>query len=186
MVGRGRRLSERFWKTEKRGPVHLRVLSTRLNIMVQSPARHFLSGVWTKVKSRSRAEYRITAWLIDRFVIRTQLDPTPSQPAPYYVTQFEKIPGTMYGYGLPDLLDDIQTVANASYRALVNNMGMASGPQVVINDKVLAPGENDEMYPWKRWHVNFDPSDGEFRCRTRLSSISRIRALRRFRGLLPT
>lgn len=102
-------------------------------------------------------EYRVTAWLIDRFVIKTQLDPTPSQRAPYYITQFEKIPGTMYGYGLPDLLDDIQTVANASYRALVNNMGMASGPQVVINDKVLAPGEDDNMYPWKRWHVNFDP-----------------------------
>jgi len=102
-------------------------------------------------------EYRVTAWLIDRFVIKTQLDPTPSQRAPYYVTQFEKIPGTMYGYGLPDLLDDIQTVANASYRALVNNMGMASGPQVVINDKVLAPGEDDSIYPWKRWHVNFDP-----------------------------
>ena len=103
-------------------------------------------------------EYRVTAWLIDRFVIKTQLDPTPSQRAPYYVTQFEKIPGTMYGYGLPDLLDDIQTVANASYRALVNNMGMASGPQVVINDKVLAPGETDDMYPWKRWHTNFDPT----------------------------
>jgi len=103
-------------------------------------------------------EYRVTAWLIDRFVIKTQLDPTPSQRAPYYVTQFEKIPGTMYGYGLPDLLDDVQTVANAAYRALVNNMGMASGPQVVINDKVLAPGETDDMYPWKRWHVNYDPT----------------------------
>jgi hypothetical protein len=102
-------------------------------------------------------EYRVTAWLIDRFVIKTQLDPTPSQRAPYYVSQFEKIPGTMYGYGLPDLLEDIQTVANASYRSLVNNMGIASGPQVVINDAVLAPGEDDSMYPWKRWHVSFDP-----------------------------
>jgi hypothetical protein len=105
-----------------------------------------------------QAEYRVTAWLIDRFVIKTQLDPTPSQRPPYYISQFEKIPGTMYGYGLPDLLDDIQTVANSAYRALVNNMGMASGPQVVINDMVLAPGEDDQMYPWKRWHVNFDPS----------------------------
>ena len=102
-------------------------------------------------------EYRVTAWLIDRFVIKTQLDPTPSQRAPYYVSQFEKIPGTMYGYGLPDLLEDIQTVANASYRSLVNNMGIASGPQVVINDAVLAPGEDDSMYPWKRWHVSYDP-----------------------------
>ncbi len=102
-------------------------------------------------------EYRVTAWMIDRFVIKVQLDPTPSQRPPYYITQFEKIPGTMYGYGLPDLLDDTQQVANATYRALVNNMGIASGPQVVINDEVLIPGESDQMYPWKRWHVKYDP-----------------------------
>ena len=104
-----------------------------------------------------QAEYRVTAWLIDRFVIKVQLDPTPSQRPPYYITQFEKIPGTMYGYGLPDLLDDTQQVANATYRALVNNMGIASGPQVVINDQVLTPGETDDLYPWKRWHVKYDP-----------------------------
>lgn len=107
--------------------------------------------------SDPQQEFRVTAWLIDRFVIKVQLDPTPSQRPPYYICQFEKIPGTMYGYGLPDLLDDTQQVANATYRALVNNMGMASGPQVVINDQVLIPGESDDIYPWKRWHVKYDP-----------------------------
>ena len=105
-------------------------------------------------------EYRVTAWLIDRFVIKTQLDPTPSQRAPYYVSQFEKIPGTMYGYGLPDLLEDVQTVANASYRALVNNMGIASGPQVVINDAVLAPGEDDAHVPLEALARQLRPDDG--------------------------
>ena len=104
-----------------------------------------------------QTEYRVQAWLIDRFVIKVQLDPTPSQRPPYYISQFEKIPGTMYGYGLPDLLDDTQQVANATYRALVNNMGISSGPQVVINDQVLLPGESDDLYPWKRWHVKYDP-----------------------------
>jgi hypothetical protein len=107
-----------------------------------------------------QTEYRVTAWLIDRFVIKVQLDPTPSQRPPYYISQFEKIPGTMYGYGLPDLLDDVQQVANATMRSLVNNMGIASGPQVVINDQVCQPGENDDLYPWKRWHVRFDPMNG--------------------------
>ena len=107
--------------------------------------------------SDPQQEYKVTAWLIDRFVIKAQLDPTPSQTPPYYITQFEKIPGTMYGYGLPDLLDDTQQVANATMRSIVNNMGIASGPQVVINDQVLQPGESDDMYPWKRWHVKYDP-----------------------------
>lgn len=102
-------------------------------------------------------EYKVQAWMIDRFVIKTQINPSPRQRAPYYISNFEKIPGTMAGYGLHDLLDDIQSVGNASIRSLVNNLSIASGPQVVINDQVLQPGESDDLYPWKRWHVNFDP-----------------------------
>jgi hypothetical protein len=102
-------------------------------------------------------EYKVQAWLIDRFVIKAQINPSPRQRAPYFISNFEKIPGTMAGYGLHDLLDDIQSVSNAAVRSLVNNLSISSGPQVVINDQVLGPTENDEMYPWKRWHVNFDP-----------------------------
>jgi hypothetical protein len=102
-------------------------------------------------------EYRVQAWMIDRFIIKVQLNPTPMQRPPYYLSNFEKVPGTMMGYGLPDLLEDIQSIGNATARALVNNLSIASGPQVVINDEVLAPGETDDMYPWKRWHGRWDP-----------------------------
>lgn len=102
-------------------------------------------------------EYRVQAWLIDRFVIKAQINPSPRQRAPYYISNFEKIPGTMAGYGLCDLLEDIQSVSNAAVRSLVNNLSISSGPQVVINDQVLQPGEDDNLYPWKRWHVSFDP-----------------------------
>lgn len=103
------------------------------------------------------AEYKVQAWLIDRFVIKAQINPSVRQRPPFYISNFEKIPGTMAGYGLPDLLDDIQSVGNATIRSIVNNLSIASGPQVVINDQVLQPGESDDLYPWKRWHVSFDP-----------------------------
>ena len=102
-------------------------------------------------------EYRVTAWLIDRFVIKVQINPTPRQSHPYYMTSYEKVPGAMIGEGLPDILDDVQQVTNATLRSLVNNLSISSGPQVVINDMVLQTGETDDMYPWKRWHVKFDP-----------------------------
>ena len=102
-------------------------------------------------------EYQVTAWLIDRFVIKVQINPNPRQRHPYYLTSFEKVPGALIGYGLPDLLDDIQQVSNATIRSLVNNLSISSGPQVVINDEVIPTGETDDMYPWKRWHVKFDP-----------------------------
>jgi hypothetical protein len=102
-------------------------------------------------------EYRVQAWMIDRFIIKVQLNPTPRQRAPYYISNFEKVPGSMIGSGLPDLLEDVQSITNAVARALVNNLSIASGPQVVINDAVTQPGEDDTLYPWKRWHVKYDP-----------------------------
>jgi hypothetical protein len=102
-------------------------------------------------------EYRVTAWLIDRFVIKTQINPSPRQRHPYYMASFETVPGAMVGIGLPDVLEDVQSVANATLRSLVNNLSISSGPQVVINDKVMAAGETDDMFPWKRWHVKYDP-----------------------------
>jgi hypothetical protein len=103
-------------------------------------------------------DYYINAWLIGRHIIKVQPSPSPRKRHQYYVTSFEKVPGTPVGNGLPDLLSDIQAVGNATLRALVNNLSIASGPQVVVNDDRLGDGENgEELYPWKRWHVKSDP-----------------------------
>ena len=70
------------------------------------------------------------------------------------MTSFEKQPGSPIGNGIPDLISDLQEVCNATLRSVVNNMSIASGPQVVVNDDRLSGQENgEEMYPWKRWHT---------------------------------
>ena len=114
-------------------------------------------GMDASIINDPQQEYRVSAWMIDRHVIKAQINPSPRQRHPYYMTSYEKIPGAMIGYGLPDILDDVQQVASATLRALVNNLSISSGPQVVINDEVIPPGETDDIYPWKRWHVRFDP-----------------------------
>ena len=103
-------------------------------------------------------DYFCNAWLIGRHIIKVQLTPSPRKRHNYYTTSFEKVPGNPVGNGIPDLLADISSVANATLRALVNNLSIASGPQVTVNDDRLGDGENgDELYPWKRWHVKSDP-----------------------------
>lgn len=103
-------------------------------------------------------DYYVQAWLIGNYVIKVQMAPSPRKRHPYYITSFEKVPGTPVGNGLPDILNDIQESANATLRALINNMSIASGPQVVVNDDRLSPDEDgEELYPWKRWHVVSDP-----------------------------
>jgi hypothetical protein len=103
-------------------------------------------------------EYMVQSWVVGRHTLKTQINPSPRKRHPYFLTSFEKIPGTVAGHALPDILEDIQEVANAAYRSLVNNLSISSGPQVVINDEMISPTEHgDELYPWKRWHVQGDP-----------------------------
>lgn len=103
-------------------------------------------------------DYFIQAWVVGQYVIKVQLSPSPRRRHNYFITSFEKVPGTPVGNGLPDILADIQDVCNATLRALVNNMSVSSGPQVVVNDDRLSPDEDgEELYPWKRWHVQSDP-----------------------------
>jgi hypothetical protein len=103
-------------------------------------------------------DYAVQAWLIGRHIIKVQFSPSPRKRHPYFMTSFEKVPGTPVGNGLPDILADIQNVCNATLRALVNNLSISSGPQVVINSDRLADNEDAEnLYPWKRWFCKSDP-----------------------------
>jgi hypothetical protein len=115
------------------------------------------AGMNPKLIKDPLREYNVQSWVIGRYTIKTLLNPLPRQRHPYYLTSFEKAPGTVVGHGLPDLLEDMQEVCNASLRALVNNMSIASGPQVVVNDDSLSPAEDgNALYPWKRWHIQGD------------------------------
>jgi len=103
-------------------------------------------------------DYHIDAYVIGSHVIKANLSPSPRARHNYFITSFEKVPGTPVGNGLVDMISDIQDVANATLRSLVNNISIASGPQVVVNDDRCRPEENtDELFPWKRWHVSNDP-----------------------------
>lgn len=103
-------------------------------------------------------DYYVEAQLIGQYVIKVQFSPSPRRRHSYYITSFEKVPGTPVGNGLPDILEDIQDVSNATLRSLVNNLSISSGPQVVVLEDRLSPGEDgDDLYPWKRWHMTSDP-----------------------------
>jgi hypothetical protein len=102
--------------------------------------------------------YPCEVWLIGSTVIRAVLNYDPLGRKPYYVTSYENLPGSVDGKGVTDLCRDAQAMVNASGRALANNMGISSGPQVGINISRLPSGEDiTDMHPWKIWQ--FSSSD---------------------------
>lgn len=103
-------------------------------------------------------EYKVELWLIGANVIKAVINPHPLAQLPYYTASYEEIPGTFWGNAPTDLIRDCQAVCNATARAIVNNVGIASGPQVDINTDRLPAGEDiTEMYPWKIWQTRSDP-----------------------------
>ena len=103
-------------------------------------------------------EYACEVWQIGNWTIKSTLNYDPFGRKPYYKASYEEIPGVFWGNSVADLVRDCSNVCNSASRALVNNMGIASGPQVYVNVDRLPPGEEiTHMYPWKIWPTINDP-----------------------------
>lgn len=96
--------------------------------------------------------YPCEVWLIGSTVVRAVLNYDPIGRKPYYLTSYEAKPGSVDGKGVADLCRDSQLMMNATARALANNMGISSGPQVGVNVSRMPPGEEiTDLHPWKIW-----------------------------------
>ena len=103
-------------------------------------------------------EYDANVWLVGNYVIKAVLNYDPLGEKPYAKTSFIKCPGAFWGKGIPEIIEDLQSVCNAAARALVNNMGISSGPQVEVNVERLPPNEDiTTLSPWKIWQTINDP-----------------------------
>ena len=99
-------------------------------------------------------EYQIDAILIGRYIIRCEINSDPLARRPYHKACYDPIPGAFWGNSIRYLMNDIQEFCNATARALVNNMAMASGPMMEVNYERLSPLEDElEIYPWKVWQT---------------------------------
>ena len=103
-------------------------------------------------------EYEVEAWLIGSWVIKAVINPDPMFRRPYYTDGFSRVPGSFWHNSMFDAISDTCDICNAAGRALSNNMGISSGPQVVINVDRLPHGEEvTNLYPWKLHQVTSDP-----------------------------
>lgn len=104
------------------------------------------------------AVYQVEAWLIGSWVIKAAINADPLARRPYFAHSFKRVPGAVWGLSLYDTMADCQDMCNGAARALSNNMGISSGPQVWINVDRLPAGEKiEELYPWKITQTTSDP-----------------------------
>jgi hypothetical protein len=104
-------------------------------------------------------EVEIEAILVADRVVKCLINRDPLGRRPYYSASFQTRSGSIWGKSLPSLMRDIQRMCNACARALADNMGLSSGPQVaLIIDRLADDGEIEEMAPRKIWQITSDPT----------------------------
>ena len=115
-------------------------------------------GMDKKKVPDSAMQYDAEVWLIGHYVIKAVLNTDPLARRPYYATGYERVPGAFWHNSLYGLIEDCQDMCNGAGRALANNLGIASGPQVVVNVDRLPVGEDiTELFPWKIHQTTSDP-----------------------------
>ena len=98
------------------------------------------------------AEYDVSIVIIGNYTIKAAINPDPTGRPNYYKACFRNVPNSFYGEALGEMIQDIQNAANATARALINNMAIGAQPQVAIDISMLPPGTNvGSLTPGKRW-----------------------------------
>lgn len=122
------------------------------------PAR--LLAEWgIKTEGEISDSVSVSAMLCGNRVLMVRMNRHPLGWKPYYHASFDPSADSIWGMAPPELMDDCQRMCNASARAMSNNMGIASGPQVeVFKDRIDPADDIQRMWPWKVWKTESDPS----------------------------
>lgn len=84
--------------------------------------------------------------LINSTVVKAFLNPLDTGDIPYDFFVWEKASDSVWGYGIPYLMRAQQRVLNAAWRQMMDNAGVSSGPQVIVNPAAITPAD-------KRWEI---------------------------------
>lgn len=96
--------------------------------------------------------YEGVVWLCQGVVIKVGLNHMDSEELPYNILNWEKDDTTVFGFGVPYRMRAPQKAMNASWRMILDNAGLSTGPQILINRKLVEPADGVwELAPRKIW-----------------------------------
>lgn len=95
--------------------------------------------------------------LVNDTVIRAIINPLESGAFPYRVMTWSRRPGHWAGVGPIEQMSTPQRMVNASTRALLNNAGLSSGIQIIIDQGCIVPADTSwKITPNKIWYKSGD------------------------------
>lgn len=100
-------------------------------------------------------EYYGEVWVCQGKVIRLELEAIEASfCVPYYIAVWEKDPTSVFGYGVPLMMEDAQRVVNESWHMILDNSSISSGPQAAMQKSLIEPANGKwEFGPGQIWYL---------------------------------
>lgn len=117
-----------------------------------------LRAAGVEIEDDSLEDLQAVVLFIGETVIFADINPLETDEHPYSVYQWERDDAGLFGFGVPYLMRHAQRVTNAAWRMLMDNSGVAVGPQIVAKMGKVSPADGDwNMTPMKLWKAT-DPN----------------------------
>lgn len=94
-----------------------------------------------------QTDIQINAWICCNQVIRLILNPFLPARMPWVLCPFEINPYQIWGIGVPENMDDCQTIMNGHARMAIDNLALSGNAVFEMDETYLVNGEDTRMYP---------------------------------------
>jgi hypothetical protein len=100
-------------------------------------------------------DYYGEVWVVGGHVIRIELENIEASfEVPYALSNWKKDPSSVFGYGSPLLMKDSQRVARETWRMILDNASLSSGPQIAMHRQFVEPANGSwVLHPGKAWNL---------------------------------
>ncbi len=98
------------------------------------------------------AQLKAVIWFCQGQLLKFDIYPFDSQEPLYSVFNLKKDEASIYGYGIPSIVRDVQKSLNAAWRAMLDNAGFSAGPMLFVRKDLVDPEDGEWSFgPLKVW-----------------------------------
>ena len=95
------------------------------------------------------SEIQVNIWTVRGKVIRIVENPFKPFRIPYQAFNYEKNPYQFFGIGVPENMDDAQSIMNGHARMAIDNLALAGNLVFDIDESALVNNQSMEVFPGK-------------------------------------
>jgi hypothetical protein len=140
------------------------------------------------VTEADAAEMEAVVFFCQGKVLKAFINPVDTEERPYSVYNWEEDDSSIFGFGVPRLLATAQKALNAAWRMMMDNGGLSTGPQIIVNAQAVRPVDGSwQLTPRKVWELtdrarNVNDVFAAFEVNSHLSELNNIYQLSRAMG----